>query len=275
MSDVQNEGPPQETEALAEATVPENATGGLGALAAAAAASPVVTPGADEAPAAPGGSQTGPAPEGGQKFATVEAAGAQSQAAARAFMRGDEKVWENVEALRARAQKWGSTTFLKELLKDKNGATRAEEDVVQLEVGRTVLRACIGEQERAVREMWQLKTVLGQMGELMWAAIDPESLRNSGLEGVGQNSVRAVADAVHGVLKLGGADSGGGLSEGDGAATSFLDPVTTLVKRWAPAEATGGAQVGAAAVVDAVVVVEIKISTWRFRKRKCRESQPV
>ena len=88
MSDVQGNAPAGGGELQTAAAMPENATGGLGALAAAAAASPVVTPGAEEAPAAPGGSQTGPTPEGGRKFATVEAAGAQSQAAARAARHG-------------------------------------------------------------------------------------------------------------------------------------------------------------------------------------------
>ena len=48
MSNVQDEAPPEGNEVQAEAAVQENATGGLGAVAAAAAASPVVTPGAEE-----------------------------------------------------------------------------------------------------------------------------------------------------------------------------------------------------------------------------------
>ena len=117
----------------AEATAPETATGGLGDLAAAATASPVVTP------------------EGGQKFATVEEAGAQSQAAARAFMQGDAEVWEDAGALQARTQKWESTTFLTELLKGKDGVTRAEEEAEKLEVGRTFLRACVGDRAQPMR----------------------------------------------------------------------------------------------------------------------------
>ena len=68
MSNGQDNTPHEGGGLQAEATAPETATGGLGDLAAAATASPVVTP------------------EGGRKFATVEEAGAQSPAAARAFM---------------------------------------------------------------------------------------------------------------------------------------------------------------------------------------------
>ena len=75
----------------------------------------------------------------------------------------------------------------------------------------------------------------------MWAAVDPESLRNSGLGGIGPNSIYGVAKAAHGVLQLGGADSGGGLSGDSGESTSFLGPVTTLIEAWAPPERPEGA----------------------------------
>ena len=125
MSNVRDETTPEGAEVQAEAAVQETATGGLGALA--AAVSTVVTTGEEEALAAPGGSQNGPAPEGGRKFATVEEAGAQSPAAARAFMRGDKEAWRDADALQAREQEWESTTFLTELLKGKDGVTRVEE----------------------------------------------------------------------------------------------------------------------------------------------------
>ena len=137
----------------------------------------------------------------------------------------DQKREEQAEA---------ATTFLTELLKGKDGVTRVEEEAEKLEVGRAFLRACVGDRAVAVREMWQIKSALGRLGGLMWAAVDPESLRNSGLGGVGPNSIHEVATAAHGVLQLGGADSGGGLSDDGGASTSFLGPVTTLIEAWAP-----------------------------------------
>ena len=126
----------------------------------------------------------------------------------------DQKREEQAEA---------ATTFLTELLKGKDGVTRVEEEAEKLEVGRAFLRACVGDRAVAVREMWQIKSALGRLGGLMWAAVDPESLRNSGLGGIGPNSIHEVATAAHGVLQLGGADSGGGLSD-DGSKWSFFRP---------------------------------------------------
>ena len=103
--------------------------------------------------------------------------------------------------------------------------------------------------------MWQIKSALGRLGGLMWAAVDPESLRNSGLGGIGPNSIYGVAKAAHGVLQLGGADSGGGLSGDSGESTSFLGPVTTLIEAWAPPERPEGAQTSAATVAEAVTGV--------------------